>query len=72
MESQVKDEGRVGPDGFGGMLVVAFEGRMAAETAALITRSGGRPLVAPAMREAPLEDNPAAFEFAARLVAGSS
>jgi len=70
MESQVKDEGRVGPDGFGGMLVVAFEGRMAAETAALITRFGGRPLVAPAMREAPLEDNPAAFEFAARLVAG--
>ncbi|MGO9267425.1 MAG: uroporphyrinogen decarboxylase [Candidatus Binataceae bacterium] len=70
MESQVKDEDRVGPDGFGGMLVVAFEGRMAAETAALITRFGGRPLVAPAMREAPLEDNPAAFEFAARLVAG--
>jgi len=56
--------------GFGGMIVVAFESRMAAEAATLITRFGGQPLVAPAMREAPLEENPAAFEFAARLIAG--
>jgi uroporphyrinogen decarboxylase len=52
------------------MLVVAFESRMATETAALIERFGGRALVAPAMREAPLEDNPAALEFAARLIEG--
>jgi len=70
MESQAKDETRAAPDGFAGILVVAFEGRMAAETAALIERFGGRPLVAPAMREAPLEDNAAALEFAARLIDG--
>jgi uroporphyrinogen decarboxylase len=56
--------------GFGGMIVVAFESRMAMEAAALIARFGGKPLVAPAMREAPLEENPAAFEFAAGLIAG--
>jgi uroporphyrinogen decarboxylase len=51
------------------MLVVAFENRMATETATLIERFGGRALIAPAMREAPLAENPAAFEFAARLLA---
>jgi uroporphyrinogen decarboxylase len=43
---------------------------MAAETANLIERFGGRPTVVPAMREVPLEDNHAAFDFAARLLAG--
>lgn len=57
--------------GFGGRLIVAFESRMAAETTNLIRRYGGIAMVAPAMREAPLEDNPAAFEFARKLVAGS-
>jgi uroporphyrinogen decarboxylase len=56
---------------FGGATVVAFESRMAAETAALIERFGGTPIVAPAMREVPLEENPAAFAFAAQLLAGS-
>jgi uroporphyrinogen decarboxylase len=70
VETQAKHPTGGRPDGFGGGLVVAFENRMAAETAALIERFGGRPMVAPAMREAPLEDNPAAFEFAARLLEG--
>ena len=43
---------------------------MAAETAKLIERFGGRALIAPAMREAPLEENPAALDFAARVLAG--
>ncbi len=55
---------------FGGLRVVAFESRMAAETAKMIERLGGTPTVAPSMREVALEDNPAAFDFAARLLAG--
>ena len=55
---------------FTGMRVAAFESRMAAETAALIERFGGRALVAPAMREIPLEDNHAALDFAEKLLAG--
>src|SRR5271169_3383904 len=55
---------------FGGLRVVAFESRMAAETARMIERHGGVAIVAPAMREVPLEDNHVALEFAARLLAG--
>ena len=55
---------------FANLRVFAFESRMAAETASLIERFGGRPRVVAAMREVPLEDNHAAFEFAARLVSG--
>src|SRR5690349_12644135 len=50
--------------------VVAFESRMAAETAKMIERLGGTAIVAPAMREVPLEDNHAALDFAERLLAG--
>ena len=55
---------------FNGMTVAAFESRMATEISRLIERYGGRPLVAPALREIPLEDNPAAHEFGVRLMAG--
>src|SRR5271167_3261552 len=58
------------PGGFNGMRVVAFESRMAAETRTLIERLGGRAIIAPSMREVPLEDNQAALEFATRLIAG--
>ncbi|MBX3331272.1 MAG: uroporphyrinogen-III synthase [Nitrospira sp.] len=51
------------------MTVAAFESRMATEITRLIERYGGRPLVAHALREIPLEDNAAAHEFAARLMA---
>jgi uroporphyrinogen-III synthase len=55
-------------EGFNGFTVVSFESRMAAEMTRLIERHGGRPLVAPALREIPLEDNSAAFQFGDRLM----
>ena len=58
--------------GFGGLRVVAFESRMAAEIAKMIERRGGVAIIAPAMREVPLEDNHAALDFADHLLAGES
>lgn len=55
---------------FGGLRVAAFESRRAREMGELIRRHGGEPLVAPSMREVPLEDNAAALQFARRLLAG--
>ncbi|MDH4302140.1 MAG: uroporphyrinogen-III synthase [Nitrospira sp.] len=55
---------------FNGMIVAAFESRMATEITRLIERYGGRPLVVPALREIPLEDNQAAREFGDRLMDG--
>ncbi|HVN29022.1 MAG TPA: uroporphyrinogen decarboxylase, partial [Candidatus Binataceae bacterium] len=49
---------------------VAFESRMAVETARMIERLGGHAIIAPAMREVPLEDNHAALDFAERLLRG--
>src|ERR1700733_2487650 len=56
------------PPGFGGLRFVAFESRMAAEVATMTERRGGVAIVAPAMREVPLEDNHAALDFAERLL----
>ncbi|HET9178283.1 MAG TPA: uroporphyrinogen decarboxylase [Terriglobia bacterium] len=56
---------------FGGLEVAAFESRRADEIATLIARFGGVPRVGPSMREVPLEDNPAVFEFAEQLLAGN-
>jgi uroporphyrinogen-III synthase len=53
-----------------GLRVLSLESRRAAEMAELIRRQGGVPLVAPSMREVPLEDNNPAFQFAERLFAG--
>src|SRR5687768_5718242 len=55
---------------FNGLHVAAFESRKAGEIARLIERSGGIPHVSPSMRETPLTDNPAAVEFAHRLITG--
>jgi uroporphyrinogen decarboxylase len=55
---------------FNGLRVIAFESRMAAETAKMIERLGGTAIIAPAMREVALEDNRAALDFGARLLAG--
>jgi uroporphyrinogen-III synthase len=55
---------------FDGLRVVSFESRRASEMAELIRRQGGDPFVAPSMREAPIENNPEAFEFAERLFRG--
>ena len=53
--------------GFNGLTVAAFESRMAAEITRLIERHGGNPLVAPALREIPLDDNSAALKFGVKL-----
>jgi len=55
---------------FDGLRVVSFESRRAKEMGELIRRQGGDPFVAPSMREAPIENNPEAFEFAERLFRG--
>jgi len=56
--------------GFNGLTVASFENRMAAEMTGLIERYGGRPMVTPAIREVPLEDNREALQFGERLLAG--
>jgi uroporphyrinogen-III synthase len=50
--------------------VLAFESRRAKEIAELIRINEGQPLVAPALREVPVEENTAAFSFADKLYAG--
>jgi uroporphyrinogen-III synthase len=55
---------------FKGLHVLALESRRATELAALISAFGGRPLVAPALREVPRESNTEALEFGAALVRG--
>src|SRR5256886_9643718 len=55
---------------FAGLRVLALESRRAAELAKLISNYGGEPVVAPAMREVPLETNIEALSFAEALLAG--
>ncbi|HTB19229.1 MAG TPA: uroporphyrinogen-III synthase [Bryobacteraceae bacterium] len=55
---------------FDGLRVISFESRRATEMGELIRKQGGDPFVAPSMREAPIENNPEAFEFAERLFRG--
>jgi len=56
--------------GLDGLRVLALESRRAAELAKLISTYGGTPVVAPAMREVPLESNTEALAFAEALLAG--
>jgi uroporphyrinogen-III synthase len=56
--------------GFSGLRVLALESRRAAELAKLISTYGGEPIVAPAMREVPLDSNAEALSFAEGLLAG--
>jgi uroporphyrinogen-III synthase len=55
---------------FNGLRVLSLESRRAREIERLIRAQGGIPLVAPSMREVPLENNPQAFAFAERLFRG--
>jgi uroporphyrinogen-III synthase len=55
--------------GFAGLRVLALESRRAAELAKLVGTYGGEPVVAPAMREVPLESNKEALAFAKALFA---
>jgi uroporphyrinogen-III synthase len=54
---------------FDGLRVLALESRRAAEIGILIRKQGGEAIVAPSMREAPIEENEAAFTFAESLFA---
>ena len=53
-----------------GLRVLALESRHAAELAKLISNYGGDPVVAPAMREVPLDSNTEALSFVEALLAG--
>jgi uroporphyrinogen-III synthase len=55
---------------FQGLRVLSLESRRATEMAALISTYGGRPLVAPALREVPLASNSEALDFADALMRG--
>ena len=52
-------------------VVCSLESRRASDMADLIERHGGTPLVAPSMREVPLEDNAPALDGIRRIVDGS-
>src|SRR5580698_5713600 len=56
--------------GLAGLRVLSLESRRAAEMAKLIENYGGRAMVAPSMREIPLESNIEAREFAQELAGG--
>jgi uroporphyrinogen-III synthase len=53
-----------------GLKVASFESRREREMAALIERYGGEPIVAPSMRELPLEQNAPALDFMRELKDG--
>lgn len=55
---------------FAGLRVLSLESRRATELAKLITSYNGQPVVAPSMREVPLESNHEALAFAAKLLSG--
>lgn len=57
------------PD-FQGLNVLVLESRRSREMAALVTTYGGRPVVAPALREVPIESNTRALAFADALIRG--
>ncbi len=56
-------------NGFSGLRVLALESRRAKELAKLVSNYGGDPVVAPAMREVPLDSNTEALSFAEALLA---
>src|ERR1700722_14789040 len=64
METRPKSEG------FAGLRVLSLESRRAPEMAKLIANYGGQAMVAPSMREVPLESNTEALAFARTLMAG--
>src|SRR5271170_5633118 len=60
-------ESRPKPEGFAGLRVLSLESRRATEMAKLIANHRGVPIVAPSMREVPLESNTEALAFARAL-----
>jgi uroporphyrinogen-III synthase len=55
---------------FAGLRVLSLESRRAQEMAKLISNFGGHPIVAPSMREVPLEENTDALDFAGAIKQG--
>jgi uroporphyrinogen-III synthase len=55
-------------EGFAGLRVLSLESRRAPEMAKLIANYGGVPIVAPSMREVPLESNTEALAFGRALI----
>jgi uroporphyrinogen-III synthase len=55
---------------FNGLRVLVLESRRGRELGLIVTSYGGQPLVAPSMREVPLESNAEAVAFAGDLIAG--
>ena len=55
---------------FSGLRVLSLESRRGTEMAKLIENHGGEPMVAPSMREVPLQNNTEALAFAQTLSAG--
>jgi uroporphyrinogen-III synthase len=55
---------------FDGLRVLSLESRRAREMETLILRSGGKPFVAPSVKERPIEDPAVALAFIASLEAG--
>src|ERR1700720_3832303 len=55
---------------FAGLRVLSLESRRGAEMAKLIASYGGDPVIAPSMREIPLESNTEAVAFGRKLLAG--
>src|SRR5712672_1941407 len=78
MGASAKDTGRAmrsgrewgAMSGFDGLRVLTLESRRAPEMAKLIATYGGQPIVAPSMREVPLESNTEALAFAGKLLEG--
>lgn len=55
---------------FDGLRVLTLESRRAEEMGVLIRKQGGEPIIAPSMKEIPLEDNDEALAFGERFLAG--
>lgn len=53
-----------------GLTVLSFESRLADATAQLVSKYGGRPMMAPSMEEIPLQEHSAVFAFADDLFRG--
>jgi uroporphyrinogen-III synthase len=63
-------ENRTASNGFAGLRVLSLESRRAQEMGKLIASYGGEAIVAPSMREVPLESNTEAQAFTRALTAG--
>ena len=68
--SFLEETAAVANETFDGLRVLALESRRAREIAKLVSNLGGVPMVAPSVKEVPLESNQDALEFTRKLQAG--